>query len=119
MPPPAAVDADAVARAIGFLSEYAVPMARRVFGEAALPEAERDARRLARWWLRQNPRAEVLNARALRRMPNGPGIATADRIDAALADLTAAGWCRQTSGGSGGRPRKDWAINPRLKEVRR
>jgi hypothetical protein len=119
-PPPAAVDADAVARAIGFLSEYAVPMARRVFGEAALPEAERDARRLARWWLRQNPRPEVLNARALRRTPSGPGIVTADRIEAALDDLAAAGWCRPSpwrAGDAPGRPRKDWTMNPKLGAV--
>jgi hypothetical protein len=49
------VDGDAISRALGFLDDYAVPMARRAFGEAALPEAERDARRLARWILRQSP----------------------------------------------------------------
>jgi len=117
-PPPAAVDADAVVRALGFLADYAVPMARRVFGEAALPEAERDARRLARWWLRQNPPPEVVNARELRRRQNGPGIATAERIEAALSDLAAAGWCRAAPGGGGGRPRKDWVMNPALREVR-
>ena len=42
------MDLDALTRALGFLAEYAVPMAKRTFGEAALPEAERDARRLAR-----------------------------------------------------------------------
>ncbi|MCX7684351.1 MAG: YfjI family protein, partial [Acetobacteraceae bacterium] len=120
-PPPAAVDADAVVRAIGFLSEYAVPMARRVFGEAALPEAERDARRLARWWLRQDPRPDMLNAKAQRRLPNGPGIPTAERMDAALADLAAAGWCRAAPFRAGevpGRSRKDWEMNPALGEVR-
>jgi hypothetical protein len=51
-PPPEAVDLDALARALGFLADSAVPMAKRAFGEAALPQAERDARRLARWLLR-------------------------------------------------------------------
>ncbi|WP_372620868.1 DUF3987 domain-containing protein [Falsiroseomonas sp.] len=116
-PPPAAVDADAVARACGFLSEYAVPMARRLFGEAALPEAERDGRRLARWYLRQNPRPAVLNAKALRRMAGGPNIPTAERMDAALAELAAGWWCRPAplrAGDGPGRTRKDWAMNPVL-----
>ena len=115
--PPANVDGDAIARACGFLSAYAVPMARRVFGAAALPEAERDARRLARWYLRQAVRPETLNAKALRRMAGGPNIPTAERMDAALVELAAAGWCRQAPTRAGdlpGRTRKDWAVNPAL-----
>lgn len=115
--PPVEIDADAMARACGFLSEYAVPMARRVFGAAALPEAERDGRRLARWYLRQNPRPEKLNAKALRRMAGGPGIPTAERMDAALAEMGAAGWCRPAPARAAdmpGRTRKDWTMNPAL-----
>jgi hypothetical protein len=60
-PAPERITLDDVVRAIGFLSEYVVPMARRAFGEAALPEPERDARRLARWYLRQpHPRPAVV-----------------------------------------------------------
>jgi len=115
--PPAEVNGDAMARACGFLSEYAVPMARRVFGAAALPEAERDARRLARWFMRQSPRPAVVNGRELRRMSDGPGIPTAERTEVALAELAEAGWCRPAPGRAGeaaGRPRKDWAMNPAL-----
>lgn len=118
--PPAEVDADAMACAAGFLSDYAVPMARRVFGAAALPEAERDARRLARWFLRQHPRPETLNAKALRRMAGRPNIPTAERMDAALVELAAAGWCRPAparAGDAPGRTRKDWAVNPALSAV--
>lgn len=119
--PPAEIGADAMARACGFLSDYAAPMARRVFGEAALPQSERDARRLARWYLRlPTPRPELLNAKALRRMAGGPGIATAERIDAALADLAAGEWCRPApsrAGDAPGRTRKDWAMNPALREA--
>jgi hypothetical protein len=116
--PPVEVGTDAIARACGFLSDYAVPMARRVFGEAALPEAERDARRLARWYLRQDPRPDILNANNLRRMAGGPNIPTAERMDAALAELAAAGWCHSAPGRAGnmpGRTRKDWAMHPALK----
>ncbi|MBM3612850.1 MAG: DUF3987 domain-containing protein, partial [Alphaproteobacteria bacterium] len=119
-PPPSAVDADAVARACGFLSDYALPMARRLFGEAALPEAERDARRLARWYLRQRPRPTALNAKALRRMAHGPGIGNSSRIEAALTELEAGGWCRPAparAGDQAGRPRKDWAMHPALRSA--
>ena len=117
-PPPQEIDVDAVARAIGFLAEYGVPMARRAFGEAALPEAERDARRLARWLLRQRPMPEVLNARALRRHADGPGIGTADRIDAALHELAELDLVRAApgrEGGTKGRQRTDWQVNPALR----
>jgi hypothetical protein len=113
------VDLDAIARAVGFLADYAVPMARRAFGEAALPEPERDARRLARWLLRQSPMPETLNARALRRQEKGPGIADAPRLEAALHELAELGWVRPAPNreGSGkGRQRADWAVNPVLRE---
>src|SRR5215218_1347183 len=117
-PPPETVGLDALARALGFLADYAVPMARRVFGEAGLPEAERDARRLARWYLRQPaPRPATLNARALRRAPNGPGIPTAARITAALGELAELGWVRAAPAreGGAGRQRADWTANPALR----
>ena len=37
------------------LKDFALPMARRTFGEAALPQVERDAGKLARWLIRQSP----------------------------------------------------------------
>ena len=60
----AGITLDDLERAIAFLAEYARPMARRAFGEAALPEVEGDARRLARWYLRQprNPVVEPVTA---------------------------------------------------------
>lgn len=120
-PPPNRITLNDVARAIGFLSEYAVPMARRAFGEAALPEAERDARRLARWYRRRPiPRPAIVNARALRRMQDGPGIPTAPRIDAALSELAELGWVRPApnrDGSHSGRQRGDWAINPAVREA--
>ena len=106
-------------RALGLLAEYAAPMARRAFGEAALPEAERDARQLARWLLRRSPVPEVLNARALRRMGDRPGIPKPERIEAALHELAELGWVRPApgrEGGGKGRQRADWAVNPALRE---
>jgi hypothetical protein len=115
--PPADVTEADVLRAVVFLQDYAVPMARRAFGEAALPQAERDSRRLARWLLRQSPRPAVLNARDLRRIADGPGLPDAARVEAALQELAALGWVREAApnrAGRGGRSRADWVVHPDL-----
>ena len=57
--PPAVISERDVGRALDFLADYAVPMARRCFGEAAIPEAERDSRTLLRWILGQKPIPEL------------------------------------------------------------
>jgi hypothetical protein len=107
--PPGEIGEGDIQRATTFLRAYAVPMARRCFGEAALPEAERDARRLAQWLCAQRPIPAMLNARVLRRMANGPGIPTAARVKAALAELEQLGVVRPAPSrdGSAGRPRED------------
>ena len=112
--PPGEVRVADLLRALTFLTDYAVPMARRCFGEAALPEAERDARRLARWLLRRRPIPETLNVRELRRMQDGPGIATPERLRAALDELAGLGVVRPAPArdGAPGRMRADWAVNP-------
>jgi hypothetical protein len=115
--PPAEVREQDIARALDFLERYAVPMARRCFGEAALPEAERDGRRLARWLLLQKPVPTTLNVRELRRMANGPGIGTPKRIELALRELAGLGWVREAPSETGGRPRNDWLTHPKLREV--
>jgi len=115
--PPGVVTETDMLRAVTFLADYAVPMAQRTFGEAALPTAERDARTLARWLLRQRPMPTSLNAKALRRMRAGPGIPDGPRMDAALAELEGLGWVRRAEpnrAGQGGRSRKDWIVNPNL-----
>jgi hypothetical protein len=117
--PPSQIEEWAVEATADFLEVYAVPMARRVFGEAALPQEERDARAVARWLIRQNPIPETINARDLRRMADGPGIRTAERMDAALEELADAGWVRPAPARAGGygRQRHDWAVNPALADI--
>lgn len=121
-PPPETITMADLAPALGFLADYALPMARRAFGEAALPEVERDARRLARWYLALSPRPPVLNARELRRMASGPGLGTSERVESALMELAQLGWCRPASAReaeAGGRPRSDWTLNPKVQGARR
>ncbi len=115
-PAPDAISERSAVAAVTFLVDFGLPMARRTFGAAALPEAERDARRLARWLNKQNPVPEIVNAKALRRMADGPAIPDSARMDAALVELAAAGWCRPAPhSGQPGRTRKDWTINPGLR----
>lgn len=115
-PEPREVSLKVVLAAIGFLDAYAVPMARRVFGDAALPTAERDAVALARWLLGQSPIPERVNARQLRHAGALP-TREPGRYEAALAELAEAGWVREAPVRAGDRPgrrRKDWAVNPAL-----
>ena len=72
-----------------------------------------------RWLLRQSPIPGTLNARALRRQADGPGIATPERIEAALGELKHLGLVHPAparEGGGKGRQRADWAVNPALRE---
>lgn len=115
-PEPQTVGEYSVIAAITFLHDFALPMTRRTFGAAALPEPERDAWLLARWLIKQRPMPEMVNAKSLRRMARGPAISDPKRMDAALVELEAAGWVRAAFARASGRgqPRKDHAVNPAL-----
>ena len=117
-PPPTRISQRAAVAAIALLDAYAVPMARRCFGEAALPQADRDAIALARWIIAQRPVLGIVNARQLRHATVLPS-KDAARYDAALAELADAGWLRSVGGrmGGAGRQRKDWAVNPKLSDL--
>lgn len=120
-PPPDRIGVNAVAAAADFLERYAVPMARRVFGEASLPRAERDARAVARWLAKQKPVPDTINERELRRVSGGPGIRETARITAAMEELAEADWLRPAPSRSDGygRQRQDWAINPAVRDLAR
>ena len=114
---PVRISERATVAAIGLLDSYCIGMARRAFGEAALPQADRDALALARWLMVQLPMPEMVNARDLRHADALPSREAA-RYDAALAELADAGWVRQAPRTAGpGRTRKDWLINPALAEI--
>lgn len=86
-----------------------------------MPEAERDARRVARWLERQNPIPATLNVRVMRRQANGSGVPTSARIVTALEELAALQWVRPAApnnAGTGGRSRNDWLVNPMRKSGR-
>jgi hypothetical protein len=119
--PPDRIDEWAVSAAADFLEQYAVPMARRVFGEGALPQSERDAHGLARWLVQQKPIPETINARELRRMAGSPSIPDSARMADALDELADAGWVRHApvrAGANSGRQRQNWTVNPKLRKLK-
>ncbi len=112
---PGRITMKAVTAAAGLVSGYFLPMARRAYGDAALPEDERGARTIARWVLSEGVRD--FNAGALRRQKTLPGLRTAGTIMASLDFLEEAGWVRRLGGREGstrGRQRSDYVVNPEI-----
>lgn len=111
--PPETIPADIAERAWAFFEDYFEPMALRVYGDAAIPQGERDAASIARKIFER--KELTINARTIRLQWGIPGIRTAARIDAALGHLQEAGWVRPAptrQGGSSGRQSKTYEVNP-------
>ena len=119
---PVEISAKSVAGAIELLTGYVQPMARRIYGEAALPKVERDATALARHLMskiRREGVPERISARDIQRA-RIEGLRTADEVKAALGELEDAGWVRAASSPAapeGGRPKVEWTVNPALGEM--
>jgi hypothetical protein len=117
-PEPREISLETIEAASDWVDSYAKPMAERVYGDAALPIAERDAAVLARYIVKKGLRA--FNKRELKRSPHKsalPSLRNAKAMDAALEVLEDGGLVR-TSGkrdGEGpGRASGDYAVNPAL-----
>lgn len=112
---PTTIGADAVMRAISLYDEYLEPMAHRVFGDAALPQVERDAAAIARTIVATRPasinlREDIYRARV-------GGIKDADRAQRAVDVLVGSGWLVPTpvrEGPTKGRSQNLFAINPAI-----
>ncbi|GEO18686.1 DUF3987 domain-containing protein [Microvirga aerophila] len=111
---PSKIGETAMLSAIGLIDGYFLPMARRVFGEAAIPEEERRAMELARWISEMRP--ERFNARKVRRQIGGL-LREAKHMAQACEVLVQAEWIRPvavSSASSGGRAPSDYEVNPSL-----
>ncbi len=101
-----------------WIDSYAKPMAERVYGDAALPEAERNAAVLARYIVKKGLCA--FNKRDLKRSPHKsalPSLRDAKAMDAALEILVDGGlvqYAGRRDGGGPGRASGDYAVNPAL-----
>ena len=104
-----------------WIDSYAKPMAERVYGDAALPMAERNAAVLARYIKKEG--LQTFNKRDLKRSPHKSALPTmrdAKAMDAALEVLIDAGLIQhkgKREGDGPGRPSGDYAVNPALHRV--
>lgn len=115
---PSDVSGLSLAAAIDFIEAYAKPTALRVFGDAGLPPAERNAAMLARYILKTH--AARINARDVRREAGIPALKQAGPVDEAVSALVEADWLRPApvrAGGTAGRASKDFLVNPAVHEV--
>lgn len=111
---PPTISEDALAGACDLVADYFMPMAARVYGDAAAPPAERNATTLAKWIMQRKP-AEV-HVRKLQREVRLPGLGTADAIHAAARVLIEAEWLRAPPSQKGfqNRPKASYPVNPAI-----
>lgn len=112
-PEPTSISVATIEAVTFFVEDYAKPMALRVFGDAALPPAEKNAATLARYI--QKYKLRRVNARDLRRTARLPGLKEAEPMREALALLVDANWLAEDGrrqGDSPGRHSSDFTVNP-------
>lgn len=114
-PEPSSIKAETIKAVADFVESYALPMAERVYGDAALPVDERNAATLARYIKRNRLRS--INTRDVQRTARLPGMREASDIAPAVEALVEAGWLRpdpSRKGGGVGRHKADFAVNPSI-----
>ena len=119
---PENIDLDTTLAALRLVDDYLIPMARRVYGDAALPEAETDAAAIARLIVARKVGAErggryIVNLRKDVQRRGINRIRTANQARCALEELREAGWLRPVAVPTGGRPRGDYEVNPEALKV--
>ena len=113
-PAPTQISAAAFAAAAMLLHDYFVPMADRVYGDAAVSLRDRNAATLARWIIKEHPLD--VSVRSLRREVRLPGLNTSEAIHEAALVLVDAEWLAKPLPGVGHRGRSAYPINPRVWE---
>ena len=110
--PPDSISELAFAAAAMMVDEYFLPMAARVYGDAAAVEDERTAATLARWIFEEHP-AEV-HVRHLQRNVRLPGLRTAGQIKKAANELVDADWLCAPPKGFGAPSKVTYPVNPKV-----
>lgn len=122
-PEPREVSLSTVAAAAEWVDDYAKPMAARVYGDASLPLADRNAATLARYIVKTGMR--TINKRELKRSPHKsalPGLRDAKHMDAAVECLLDADWLRPAGTRESDTPGKmtaSYTVNPAVHEVKK
>jgi hypothetical protein len=116
-PAPRKISALAFSAAAQLMSDYYMPMAERVYGDASASEQDQNAATLAKWILKVRPKE--VHVRRLQRKLHLPGLATARQIHAACAALVDAGWLKDPEPGIdfGRRGRIAYPVNPGLRNA--
>ena len=114
---PEVISADAFNAACGLVADYFMPMAERVYGDAAATKGTRHAAVLARWIVGEG--ATEVHVRRLQREVRLPGLAKAEDIHTAAGGLIEAGWLLPPEAGQRfqGRGREAYPVNPRVLEI--
>jgi hypothetical protein len=115
--PPDRISAAAFTAAATLVADYFMPMAARVYGDAAATEVERSTATLARWIVKERP-GEV-HVRHLQRVVRLPGLRDAEQIRKAADALVDADWLRVPPKTVVGqvRSRVSYPVNPKLNGV--
>lgn len=111
---PEFVSEKSMVSAIGLLKDYFDPMAKRAFDTAALPLEVRHAVTISKCI--KLKKLKIINARQILRSSLLGSIAKADDIHNALSELEKANWIISDPEGkdTGGRPKSDWIVNPKV-----
>jgi hypothetical protein len=111
-PPPDVISDRAFLAAAQLVADYFMPMAERVYGDAAATTSDRNAATLARWILKKQPR-EVYVRYVLREV-RLHGLKRAADVHEAAEALIEAEWLEKPEANSGKRPRMAYPVNPAL-----
>jgi len=112
---PSVISASTLEAVGDFVEGYALPMAERVYGDAALPAAERHAATLAKHINRKGLR--TINTRDLMREERLPGLREAATVDPAIELLVEAAWLKPApsrESDRAGRTKRDYVVNPAI-----
>jgi hypothetical protein len=116
--PPDRINLEAFAAGAMLVADYFMPMAERVYGDAAATEIERNAATLARWIVKAQP--QEVYVRHLQRAVRLPGLRSAEQIKKAADALVEADWlgAPPKSVFAQGRGRVAYPVNPKVKEIK-
>ena len=112
--PPAVISEKAFLAAAALVDGYFMPMAERVYGDAAATPAERNAAVLSRWIVKT--KAKEVHVRQVQREARLSGLRAAEDIVEAAEALVEADWLAEPVNvkAKGQRPRNAFPVNPKV-----
>jgi hypothetical protein len=116
-PPPIFISVKAFLAAATLIADYFMPMAERVYGDAAATARERNAATLSRWIVKA--KAMEVHVRHVQRNVRLHGMGTAETIIEAAEALVEADWLSEQASvkAKGKRPRNAYPVNPKVHEA--